>query len=38
MLNDNPPSDTLGTINNDGAVYSGSRTYVMYCWADIPGF
>ena len=38
MLNDTAPTDTLVTINNDGAVNSGSRTYVMYCWAEIPGF
>ena len=38
MLNDTAPTDTLVTINNDGAVNSGSRTYVMYCWAEIPGW
>jgi len=38
MLNDTAPTDTLITINNDGAVNSGSRTYVMYCWAEIPGY
>ena len=38
MLNDTAPTDTLVTINNDGAVNSGSRTYVMYCWAEVPGY
>ena len=38
MLNDTAPTDTLVTLNNDGAVNSGSRTYVMYCWAEIPGW
>ena len=38
MLNDTAPTDTLITLNNDGSVNSGSRTYVMYCWAEIPGF
>ena len=38
MLNDTAPTDTLITLNDDGAVNSGSRTYVMYCWAEIPGY
>ena len=38
MLNDTAPTSTLVTIENDNSVNGSSRTYVMYCWAEIPGF
>ena len=38
MLNDTAPTSTLVTVQNDGSVNSGSRTYIMHSWAEIPGY
>ena len=38
MLNDTAPTSTLVTIGSDNSVNGSSRTYVMYCWAEIPGY
>lgn len=38
MLNDTAPTSTLVTIENDNSVNGNTATYVMYCWAEIPGF
>ena len=38
MLNDTAPTSTLVTLGSDNSVNGSSRTYVMYCWAEIPGY
>tara|TARA_R100000458_G_scaffold46363_1_gene44814 strand:+ start:284 stop:2746 length:2463 start_codon:yes stop_codon:yes gene_type:complete len=38
MLNDTAPTSSVVTISADGSVNSSSRTYVMYCFADVEGF
>ena len=38
MLNDTAPTTTLITLGSDNSVNGNTATYVMYCWAEIPGF
>jgi len=38
MLNDTAPTDTLVTLHSDRAVNGDGNTYVMYSWAEIPGY
>ena len=38
MLNDTAPTDTLVTLHSDRAVNGNGNTYVMYSWAEIPGY
>ena len=38
MLNDTAPTSTLVTLGSDNSVNGSSRTYVMYCWSEIPGY
>ena len=38
MLNDTAPTSTVVTIGSDNSVNGSSRTYVMYCWNEIPGY
>ncbi len=38
MLNDTAPTSSVITLNNDGSVNSGSRTYVMYSFSEIEGY
>ena len=38
MLNDTAPTDTLVTLHSDRAVNGNGDTYVMYSWAEIPGY
>ena len=38
MLNDTAPTSTVVTIGSDNSVNGNGRTYVMYCWNEIPGY
>ena len=38
MLNDTAPTDTLVTLHSDRAVNGNGYSYVMYSWAEIPGY
>ena len=38
MLNDTAPTSTLVTISSDNSVNGNTATYIMYCWAEIPGY
>ena len=38
MLNDTAPTSTVVTIGSDNSVNGSGRTYVMYCWNEIPGY
>ena len=38
MTNGTPPTSTVFSLSNDNDVNASSGTYVMYSWAEIPGY
>ena len=36
--NDTSPTSTTVSLGTDGDMNVSSRTYVMYCWSEIPGY
>jgi len=38
MMNDTAPTTSVFSLQNDSASNSSGRTYVAYCWSEIPGF
>ena len=38
MLNDTAPTSSVFSLQDDSTSNSGTRTYVAYCWTEIPGF
>ena len=38
MTNGSPPTSTVFSLSNDNDVNASSGTYVMYSWAEIPGY
>ena len=36
--NDTSPTSTTVSLGTDGDMNGSSRTYVMYCWSEIPGY
>ena len=38
MMNDTAPTTSVFSLQDDSASNSSGRTYVAYCWSEIPGF
>ena len=38
MMNDTAPTTSVFSLQDDSASNSNGRTYVAYCWSEIPGF
>ena len=38
MMNDTAPTTSVFSLGSDNSVNGSSRTYVAYCWSEIPGY
>ena len=38
MMNDTAPTSSVFSLGSDNSVNGSSRTYVAYCWSEIPGY
>ena len=38
MMNDTAPTTSVFSLQNDHSVNGNTKTYVAYCWSEIPGY